>query len=135
MAACVSDVSDRVRHARQIGGRHSLHKNCDDKPYQEKVSSTSRASGCTIRHLDAIAVGYAASVWAASVWISGFAHEDWRDPFNVYFFAAWTAILPGFVVLFVAVLISFGIFGIDKTDDFPPLKRLKSSDWKSGAAS
>ena len=56
MAACVSDDFDRVRHARQTRGRHSSHKNGDDKPYGEKVSSTSRASGRTTRHLDAIAL-------------------------------------------------------------------------------
>src|SRR5471030_1970828 len=56
MAACVSDDLDRVRHARQTRGRHSSHKSGDDKPYGDKISSTSRASGRTTRHLDAIAM-------------------------------------------------------------------------------
>jgi hypothetical protein len=56
MATCVSEDFNRVKHARQTRGRHSSHKNSDDKPWGEKVSSTSRASGRTIGHLDAIAV-------------------------------------------------------------------------------
>ena len=64
MAACVSGVSDPVRDTRQIPGRHSSHKNDDDKPYGEKVSSIPRASGHTTRHLNAIAVNSESDAWS-----------------------------------------------------------------------